>query len=235
MKKSVNKNYKYTKTSKYKNKRAKDWSMYVLPSIDCESDNRKIIKLSKKIIKNEAKKLKKPVSKLTDKQKANAILRWVQEKFKYEDYGNTRYGALKSLKMKRLNCVDSTHITVALLRVANIHAKNIKKDGHCWPRAYFGGKWIVGETTIHPIKINFGKCSLTYTNWVKHSANPGSYIDSYKYSKKFVQHGKNKQWLEILEYHNIDGKWLSYYVLKGNADTSFSKINLNKLKIINEG
>lgn len=58
VKKSVNKNYKYSKKSKYKTKRAHDWSMYVLPSVDCESDNKEIIKLSKKIIKNEAKKLK---------------------------------------------------------------------------------------------------------------------------------------------------------------------------------
>ena len=73
------------------------------------------------------------------------------QKYKYGDYGNISYDALKSLKMKKLNCVDSTHITVALLRAANIpakyEAKNIGDKGHCWPRAYFGGKWIVGETT----------------------------------------------------------------------------------------
>ena len=78
------------------------------------------------------------------------ILNWMQ-KYKYGDYGNISYDALKSLKMKKLNCVDSTHITVALLRAANIpakyEAKNIGDKGHCWPRAYFGGKWIVGETT----------------------------------------------------------------------------------------
>lgn len=40
--------------------------------------------------------------------------------------------------------------------------------------------------------------------------------------------------MAILEYHHIGGKWLSYYVLNGNADTSFSKIILNKIKIVNE-
>lgn len=209
-KKSVNKNYKYTKNSKYKNKRTKDWSKYVLPSTDCESDNKKIIKLSKKIIKNEAKKLKKPVSKLTDKQKANAILNWEQKKFSYGKYGNTRYGALKSLKMKKLNCVDSTHVTVALLRAANIpakyEAKQVKNDAHCWPWAYFGGKWVEGEATDHISLSKFGKCSWIHTNWTKPKANSGTHIDSYKYSKKLIQYGKNKKWAAIAKYHYFNGK-----------------------------
>ena len=239
IKKSVNKKYKYSKKSKFKNKRTKDWSKFVLPSIDCESDNKKIIKLSKKIIKSEAKKLKKPVSKLSDKQKANAILHWVQKNFKYDGYGNTRYGALKSLKMKELNCVDSTHVTIALLRASNIPAKyeskQINGSGHCWPRAYFGGKWIAGEPTQHFYFPKFGKFRWTNDNWVKPKAEPGSHIDSYKYSKKFVQHGILKTWMHIVEIHYINGKWLTYYVLNGNADTTFNGINLNKVKITVEG
>ena len=238
VKKSVNKNYKFTKYGKFKYKRTKDWSKYVLPSIDCESDNKKIIKLSKKIIKKEAKKLKKSVSKLTDKQKANAILNWVQKNKKYGDYGNTRYGALKSLSVKRINCVDSTHLTVALLRAANIpakyNAKTIGSRGHCWPLAYFGGKWNAGEAT-EDSSINFGKCTWTNKNWVKKVANPGTYINLYKFSKKFVKYGKNKKWTPISEYHYINGKWLTYYVLEGNADTAVSNTILNKFKIITYG
>ena len=79
VKKSVNKKFKFTKKSKYKNKRKTDLSKFVLLSIDCESINKKIISLSKTIIKKESKKLKKSVSKFTDKQKANAILHWVQK------------------------------------------------------------------------------------------------------------------------------------------------------------
>ena len=239
VKKSINKKFKYSKNGKFKNERTVDWSKYVLPSVDCESDNKKITDLSKKIIKSEAKRLKKPVSKLTDKQKANAILKWVQKKFRYEEYGNTRYGALKSLNMKKLNCVDSTHITIALLRAANIpakyNAKNVGKDGHCWPCAYFGGKWIAGEPTDHIQFSKFGKSSWTNKKWVKPKAKPGTNIDSYKYSKKFVQNGKPKTWMAIIENHYIGGKWLTYYVLEGNADTTFNKINLNKIKITMEG
>jgi len=229
----VNKNYKFTNTSKFKNKRTKDWSKYVLPSTDCQSDNKKIIKLSKKIIKSKAKKLKKPKSKLSDKQKANAILKWVQEKVKYSDYGNTRYGALKSLKLKKGNCADLSHVTVALLRAANIpakyNAKSIGNKGHCWPVAYLGGKWLSGEPTYDKFFPKFGKSNWTNNNWVKPKAKPGTYINSYKFSKKMVQYGKNKRWVAIEEDHYINGKWFSFYVLEGNADTAVNKLNLNKI------
>ena len=221
--KKSKKNVCFTKKGKYRNHRSADFSRFVLPSVDCESDNKKIIALSKNIIKKEAKRLKKSVSKLTDQQKANAILNWVQKYKKYGDYGNTRYGALKSLS-KKINCVDSTHLTVALLRAANIPAKYNAKSvdgqgGHCWPLAYLGGKWIAGEATLD-VPVNFGKFTDIYDEWVKPQAEPGSYINSYKYSKKVVQYGKNEKWVPIREYHYINGKWLSYYVIEGNADRS---------------
>ena len=222
VKKSVKKNHVFTEKTKYKNKRSADFSKFVLPSVDCESDNKKIIKLSKNIIKKEAKRLKKSVSKLSDKQKANAILTWVQLNKKYDFYANTRYGALKSLS-KKINCVDSTHLTVALLRAANIPAKyNAKtvdeQGGHCWPLAYLNGKWVPGEATEQSIPINFGKHRDLNEDWVIPEAVSGTFIDSYKYSKKFVQHGKDKLWMNIVEYHFVGGKWQSYYVLKGNAN-----------------
>ena len=235
------KNYKFTKKSKYKNIRTTDWSLYILPSVDCESDNNKIKKLSKKIIATEEKKLKKKYKKnikLKDKQKANAILHWVQIKIKYDGYGNTRKGALKTLKDKKGNCVDSTHLTIALLRAAGIPAKYEakyvnKKGGHAWPLAYFNGKWYPGEATEDE-RVDFGKSS--YTNgWVKSPALPDTYINSYKYSQKFVQYGPNKIWLGIFEVHLINDKWLTYYVLSGYADTTNKNINLNKIKIITDG
>ncbi len=215
--------------------------IYILPSVDCESDNNKIKKLSKKIIATEEKKLMKKYKKkikLNDKQKANAILHWVQIKIKYDKYGNTRKGAFKTLKDKNGNCVDSTHLTIALLRAAGIPAKYEakavdKKGGHTWPRAYFNGRWWAGEATEDK-RVDFGKSSFT-NGWVKSPAKPGTYINSYKYSKKFVQYGPNKIWLGILELHLINDKWLTYYVLDGNADTTNNNINLNKIKIITDG
>ena len=166
------------------------------------------------------------------------MLNWVQKNKKYGYYCNTRYCALKSLSVKKINCVDSTHLTVALLRAANIpakyNAKSINSTGHCWPLAYFGGKWNVGEATDHKDFTKFGKSSWTKDNWVKPPAKPGTYINSYKYSKKYVQYGKNKKWTIITEYHYINGKWLTYYVTEGNADTAVSNTMLNKIKILME-
>ena len=147
--------------------------------------------------------------------------------------------AFKSLSKKKLNCVDSSHLTIALLRAANIpakyNAKDIGDNGHCWPLAYFSGKWKVGEATDHDSYTKFGKCSWTKNNWVNKKANPGTYINSHKFSKKMVQYGKNKKWMAIQEYHYIDGKKVTFYVLQGNADTTVNKMNLNKNKIILTG
>ena len=213
------------KKSKNKYVRKYDWSKYVLPSIDCESDNNKIKKISKQIIDTEEKKLKKKYKKknikLTDEQKANAILHWVQKKINYEKYANTRRGALKTLNDKKGNCADSTHLTVALLRAANIPAKYEAKSvylqgGHIWPLAYFNGKWWVGEST-HDHIDDFGKCVSIIKKWVKKPAKNGTYVNSHKYSQKYVQYGPDKEWYAITEIHLIDGQWLSYYVIRGNA------------------
>lgn len=127
----------------------KDLSDYVLPSTDCQSKNKAIIKKAKVITKG----------KKSNRDKANAILKYVQKNKCYDDYAGTKYGAVKSLSVKKLNCVDSTHLVVALLRVCNIpvkyRCKDTKKAGHCWPKAYIGGKWLSGEATFHPKKNQF--------------------------------------------------------------------------------
>ena len=141
---------------------------------------------------------------------------------KYGGYGNTRYGALKSLSVKKINCVDSTYLTVALLRAANIpakyNAKSIGSTGHCWSVVYFGGKWNAGEATKQHKAVDFGKHKNLNKYWVKQKSNSGTFINLYKYSKKYVQHGKDKLWMNIVEDHYVNGKWQSYYVLEGNVN-----------------
>ena len=221
-KKIVNKNYKYTKNSKYKIKRSKDWSKYVLPSVDCESDNKQIIKLSKKIIKNEAKKLKKPVSKLTDSQKAHAILYWVQKHITYKKYGDTRKGAAKTLKYKEGNCADQTHLAIALLRASNIPAKyetkvvKIKGEekGHAWHLAYFKNKWWAGESTDYVNCPKYGKSKfLQY--YIKTPAVYNIHKISHKFISKYVKY-KNK-WCKFYEQQFINNNWKVY---NGNLDGS---------------
>ena len=224
IKKSVNKKYKYSKKSKFKNKRTKDWSKFVLPSVDCESDNKKIIKLSKKIIKSEAKQLKRPISKLSDTQKANAILHWVQKHIIYDDYGDTRYGAVKTLKYKMGNCADQTHLSIALLRSSNIPAKyeakivklNKKNVGHAWHLAYLKNKWLPGESTSYYHCPNYGKSNDLYKYYIKRNAVDNLHKISYKFISKYVDY--NYSWLQISEKHLINNKWEIYYGNNWNGE-----------------
>jgi len=119
---------------------------YLSPSNSCQSNNPTIKKLAKKITNGK-----------TDKAAADKILAYVQKKIVYQKYSNTKYGALKTLKLKRGNCVDSTHLTVALLRAAGIpaqyHDEGVYNEfGHCWPLVYvkYKGKnqWLPGESTL---------------------------------------------------------------------------------------
>jgi predicted outer membrane repeat protein len=236
------KQVKYTTNSKNKmvKGKTKDFSMYVLPSTDCESNNPTIKALAKKLIKG----------KKTDTQKANAILKYVQKKIRYPEpaYGNTRKGALGTYTSKIGNCVDSTHLTVALLRAANIPAKyeakyvNSNIGGHCWPLVYLKVgkkyKWVAGEATEYSF-VAFGKSSFV-KKWQRYKANAENYINSYKYSKKYIKDNSLKQkdkWVPITEYQYINGNWLTYYVTNGNADRTYATIpkTANKVQVTNNG
>ena len=225
VKKSVNKKYKFYKKSKYKSIRKKDWSIYVLPSVDCESDNKQIIKLSKKIIKKEAKKLKKPVSKLTDSQKAHAILYYVQKQIKYDKYGDTRKGAVKTLKDKKGNCADQTHLSIALLRAANIPAKYETKivkmkgdeEGHAWHLAYFKNKWWAGESTDQYSCPKYGKSKWLNKVYIKAKAVDNLHKISHQFISKYVKY--KGLWCQIHELHLINNKWDVYHGNNWNGGT----------------
>lgn len=216
------KKYNLNGTSKYVKGKSKDLSRYVLPSTDCESNNPSIKALAKKLTKG----------KKTDRNKANAILKYVQKYIKYRNYGNTHNGAFKTYKSKVGNCVDSTHLTIALLRAANIPAKyeakyvNSNIGGHCWPLVYLKVgkkyKWIGGEATENNY-VAFGKHTGT-KKWQSYKSNAKNYINSYKYSKKYVYQNDIKKWAAITEYQYINGKWITHYVISGNADRTYTTI-----------
>ena len=227
IKKFIKKNHKYTKKSKMYNYRKIDWSNYVLPSYDCESDNSKIHKKVKQIIKVEAKRLHIKTSKLTDEQKASAILKWVQLNIKYDNYGNTRNGALKTLKLKTGNCVDASHLAIALLRATNIPAKYEAKfldyagEGHCWHLSYFVKKWHVGESTHQTFFVKYDKLKNWHNAAKKYS---GIYLNSYNYVSKMVEY--KGYWCDIEEYHFINNNWECYYFFYFNG-ISLKDNNLN--------
>lgn len=221
---------KWTEKSKYKTIRKRDMSKYILPSVDCESDNKQIIKMSKKIIKLEAKRLNKPVSKLTDSQKAHAILHYVQKKIKYDDYGDTRRGAVKTLKDKRGNCADQTHLAIALLRASYIPAKyeskTVKFDGknkcHAWHLAYINGKWLPGESTDGESCPGYGKSKTLRDVYIKGKPVNNEHKISHKFISKFVKY--KKEWWKIFEKHSINNKWVGYYGNQWDGSCTATKI-----------
>ncbi|WP_333658384.1 transglutaminase domain-containing protein [Methanobrevibacter sp.] len=118
---------------------------YLEPSTFCDSDDPKIMKWAKKLAKGKK-----------NKAAADKILGYVQKRIRYELYSNTKYGSYTTWEIKWGNCVDSSHLTVALLRAAGIpaqyeHAGLYNKIGHAWPLVYvkYKGKyqWLPGEAT----------------------------------------------------------------------------------------
>ena len=213
--KTVNKNDKNTTKTAYKNYRTTDHlSKFTVETQDCQVYDKKIKDKSKAIINDEAKRLNKKVDKLTDKQKAAAILKWVQKNIKYREYGGTRRGAVKTLDDKVGNCVDQSHLCVALLRAAYIPARYHSKDvgepvAHCWHWAYYDGKWHPGEAT-EETDVTYWKSVWLRDNWLYKDAWHGcnSITPQYNVKKVFM----NNKWISIYEKHLKNNKWEDYYV-----------------------
>lgn len=90
----------------------------------------------------------------TDRQKAEAIYEYARDEWEWEDYMNTRKGALGTINAKGGNCCDLTHATVAMCRAAGIPARYLhgqchysKPTGHVIPEIYVDGKWWIADPT----------------------------------------------------------------------------------------
>lgn len=119
---------------------------YLLPSKNCQSDSSIIISLSKNLT----------VGCTSTLSKATNIFNYVRDKIKYEDYSNSKKGAILTFNQKKGNCCDQAHLLVALLRASNIragyaHATKCKfaysERGHVWGRIYINNKWLDADPT----------------------------------------------------------------------------------------
>ncbi len=104
----------------------------------------------------------------SDYDKANAIFKYVRDTLSYSFYYNTKYGAVKTLSAKQGNCVDHTHLIIAMCRNAGIAARYVHGEatftsgsryGHVWAQVYVNGKWYVADGTS--TRNSFG----TIANW----------------------------------------------------------------------
>ena len=92
----------------------------------------------------------------SDKEKATAIYNWMQKNIDYSFYYNTKNGAVKTITAKSGNCVDQSHLSIALYRAAGLAARYVHGEctfssgstyGHVWVQVLIGDTWTVSDTT----------------------------------------------------------------------------------------
>ena len=123
-----------------------DLSAYLKSSKNCQVGNSKIKKLVDSLTKGLT----------TQTQKATAIFNYVRDTLSYSFYYNTKYGAVGTLDAKRGNCVDHTHLLVAMFRTAGLATRYVHGDctfssgsnyGHVWAQVLIGNTWTIADAT----------------------------------------------------------------------------------------
>ena len=131
---------------------------YLKSTNNCQVGNAKIKDVVNSLIKGLS----------SDSAKAKAIFNYVRDNTAYSFYYNTKYGAVGTLTAKKGNCVDHTHLLVAMFRTANLPARYVHGSctfssgstyGHVWAQVLIGDTWICADPTS--TRNSFGKI----VNW----------------------------------------------------------------------
>lgn len=118
---------------------------YLAASTNCQVNNSKIKTLVTKLTKGLT----------SDKDKATAIFNYVRDTISYSFYYDTKYGAVGTLNAKTGNCVDHSHLLVAMYRTAGLAARYVHGTctfssgtyGHVWTQVLIGDTWTVSDAT----------------------------------------------------------------------------------------
>lgn len=153
------------KLSKFGNginqKHAKGSSAYLKSSSHCKVGSKAIKKLVKSLTKGLTSKV----------DKAKAIFNYVRDTLDYSYYYNSKYGASGTLKHKKGNCVDHSHLLVAMFRTAGFNARYVHgrchfgdgdTTGHVWTQVKIGSKWVCADATSY--RNSLGKIRNWNTN-----------------------------------------------------------------------
>lgn len=121
------------------NYKGESTNQYLISTRTAQKSNKKIMDLAKNLTKDKS----------TITEKANAIYDYVRYQIKYELYSNTRYGALKCLELKKGNCVDQSHLVVALCRAVGIPARYCHGPNHVWTQVLIKSQkiWLIADPT----------------------------------------------------------------------------------------
>ena len=119
---------------------------YLDPTKNCQSNST--------IIKSCAASITSGIT--TQMGKAVAIYNWVRDNIGYSFYYNTKYGAVGTLNSGTANCVDTSHLMIALMRAAGIPAEyehvyaqftSGNWYGHVIALVYINGVWYKADGT----------------------------------------------------------------------------------------
>ena len=161
----------YTSISKLDSKNTiSNLAAYLAASTNCQVDNAKIKQLVTKLTKGCT----------SDEAKARAIYNYVRDTISYSFYYDTKYGAVGTLNAKTGNCVDHSHLLVAMYRTADLPARYVHGTctfssgtyGHVWTQVLIGDTWVVSDATSP--RNSFGKV----VNWNENSYSLKGYYSS---------------------------------------------------------
>lgn len=89
--------------------------------------------------------------KTTDQAKMRAIANWMglgnNGHIKYERYDCTRRGAEKTLKARKGNCADQSHLCIAFARCMGVKCRYVHRYNHFYGEYYWNGNWHIIDTT----------------------------------------------------------------------------------------
>ncbi|MBO6111415.1 MAG: transglutaminase, partial [Methanobrevibacter sp.] len=134
-----------------------DLTPYLSSSPNCQVTNAAIVALAEQLTKGMTNSL----------DKATAIYNYVRDSVSYSFYYDTKYGAVGTLNSKTGNCVDHSHLLIALFRAADLPARYAHGTctfssgtyGHVWTQVLIGNTWVVCDATS--ARNSFGKV----VNW----------------------------------------------------------------------
>ena len=125
---------------------ASELQKYLVATTNCQVNNAAIKSLAASLTKNCK----------TELEKATAIFNYVRDNIKYSFYYDTKYSATGTLNSKLGNCVDKTHLLIALSRASGLAARYVHADctftvsgriGHVFAQIKVGDTWVVADTT----------------------------------------------------------------------------------------
>lgn len=134
--------------SKYVNgineKKASASSAYLKGTKNAPTNNGKI----KSLVKSLTKGLTSSVD------KARAIFHYVRDNIEYDYYYGTKHGAVGTLKSKKANCVDQSHLLTAMFRTAGLKTRYVQgvctySDGtfaHYWTQVLLDNTWVCADS-----------------------------------------------------------------------------------------